>query len=220
MPTSAPDGPATPGRGGHHWWLAAAAVVLVLAGGIAWFAQAPGTGSVAGSGAGPGVSATPEIGTTREATPARWAPGAPRRVVIPRLGVRAPVLPVKAPGGTLVPPSDPQQLGWWAGGARPGAERGSALVAGHTVHDGGGALDDLETLRRGDAVTVRTDHGTIRYEVRRVAVFSKGSVAQQAERLFSQSVPGRLVLVTCEDWDGERYLSNVVAVATPVSGGS
>jgi hypothetical protein len=28
-------------------------------------------------------------------------------------------------------------------------------------------------------------------------------------------VRGRLVLVTCEDWDGTRYLSNVVVVATP-----
>jgi len=30
-------------------------------------------------------------------------------------------------------------------------------------------------------------------------------------------VPGRLVLITCEDWDGERYLSNVVVTATPVA---
>ena len=164
-------------------------------------------------------SATPETGTTREATPARWEPGAPRRVVIPRLGVRAPVVPVAAPGGTLVPPSDPQRLGWWAGGARPGAARGSALVTGHTVHTGGGALDNLERLRGGDAVTVRTDRGTIHYEVRRVAVYSKGSVARHARRLFSQTVAGRLVLVTCEDWDGERYLSNVVVVAAPVGGG-
>jgi len=88
------------------------------------------------------------------------------------------------------------------------------------VHTGGGALDDLERLHRGDAVTVRTDRGTIRYDVRRVAVYSKGSVARHARRLFSQTVAGRLVLVTCEDWDGERSLSNVVVVATPVGGGS
>ena len=45
-------------------------------------------------------------------------------------------------------------------------------------------------------------------------------MADHAERLFSQDVPGRLVLVTCEDWDGERYLSNVVVVAEPASGSS
>ena len=47
--------------------------------------------------------------------------------------------------------------------------------------------------------------------------FSKGSLADHAQRLFSQEVRGRLVLVTCEDWDGSTYLSNVVVVATPVS---
>ena len=31
-----------------------------------------------------------------------------------------------------------------------------------------------------------------------------------------QEVPGRLVVLTCEDWDGARYLSNVVVVADPV----
>ena len=51
----------------------------------------------------------------------------------------------------LVPPADPQRVGWWGEGAAPG-ERGRALVAGHTVHTGGGALDDLETLEPGDRV--------------------------------------------------------------------
>ena len=167
------------------------------------------------------MSGSPAGGTdaAREATPARPVPGAPRRVLVPALGVDARVLPVRAPGGTLVPPSDPQQLGWWAGGARPGDATGSALVTGHTVHTGGGALDDLETLNRGDAVTVRTDRGRVRYVVRSVSVYSKGSLAHHAQVLFSQEVSGRLVLITCEDWDGSRYLSNVVVMATPVARG-
>jgi len=138
-------------------------------------------------------------------------------VVIPTLQVRAPVVPIKAPNDTLVPPADPRQLGWWADGARPGAARGSALVTGHTVHTGGGALDNLEQLTRGQGVFVRTDRGRIVYEVERVRVYSKGRIARDAERIFSQESPGRLVLVTCEDWDGTRYLSNVVVVAGPVS---
>jgi LPXTG-site transpeptidase (sortase) family protein len=136
-------------------------------------------------------------------------------VVIPALHVDAPVVPVHAPGRTLVPPSDPTTLGWWVDGAEPGARRGSALVAGHTVHTGGGALDDLEKLRRGDPVVVRTDRGTIHYVVRQVRVYAKGRIAADARRLFSQRVAGRLVLLTCEDWNGERYLSNVVVTATP-----
>lgn len=129
------------------------------------------------------------------------------------------MIPVRAPNRTLVPPRDPQVLGWWADGAEPGASTGSALVTGHTVHAGGGALDDLERLRRGDLVVVRTQRGTIRYDVRRVHVYRKGALAARAEHVFSQHVPGRLVLITCEGWNGERYLSNVVVTAVPRSGG-
>lgn len=204
--------PTTTGRGRHHWWLTAAGVVLVLGGAFAWSAQEPVARAPLEDSSG---RASPAGAAAPREVRARWVHGAPRRVVIPPLDVDAAVVPVRAPGGTLIPPSDPQQLGWWAAGARPGDRRGSALVTGHTVHTGGGALDDLETLRRGDRLTVVTDGGRIRYAVRSVAVYAKGSLAKQAERLFSQEVPGRLVLITCEDWDGSRYLSNVVVTATP-----
>ncbi len=156
------------------------------------------------------------VGTTfaRHGRPA-WKPGVPRRVVIERLRMDAPVVPISTTGDALIPPSDPQQLGWWSAGAQTGARRGSALVTGHTVHDGGGAMDNLERVHTGDRVTVYTGRGIIPYDVRSVEVFGKGSVARHAKRLFSQEVRGRLVLITCEDWDGTRYLSNVVVVATP-----
>ncbi len=159
---------------------------------------------------------TAVVGTTfhRHGRPA-WKPGVPRRVVIERLGMDAPVVPITTSGNALTPPSDPQMLGWWSAGAQTGARRGSALVTGHTVHTGGGALDNLERMQTGDRVTVYTGRGTIPYDVRSVEVFGKGSVARHAQRLFSQEVRGRLVLVTCEDWDGTRYLSNVVVVARP-----
>jgi LPXTG-site transpeptidase (sortase) family protein len=157
------------------------------------------------------------VGTTfhRDGRPA-WKPGVPRRVVIERLRMDAPVVPISTVGSALTPPSDPQQLGWWSAGARTGARQGSALVTGHTVHTGGGAMDNLERLRTGDRVTVYTSRGIIAYDVRSVEVFGKGSIARHAQRLFSQRVPGRLVLVTCEDWDGTQYLSNVVVMAKPV----
>jgi LPXTG-site transpeptidase (sortase) family protein len=200
--------------------VAAAGVALIAVGVALWLVQTSGTEAMtAAPAAGPGRATSPASGSTAEPTaePVRAPrePGAPERVRIPALRVDAPVLPVRAPGRTLVPPSDPQRLGWWADGAEPGAARGSALVAGHTVHTGGGALDHLEDLEPGDLVVVRTDRGTLRYDVRRVRVFSKGRIADHAAELFSQDVPGRLVLVTCEDWDGQRYLSNVVVTATP-----
>lgn len=201
-------------------WLAAVGAVLVVTGLIAWQLQAP-----AADPSDPVVTATPGAPDAPAPDPVPASqpaagtaqPGAPRRVVIPALAVDAPVVPVQVSRDTLVPPADPHQLGWWADGARPGAERGSALVAGHTVHGGSGALDHLEQLTAGEQVVVVTLGGRIVYEVVRVRVYSKGRIARHAERLFSQEVTGRLVLVTCEDWDGSRYLSNVVVVARPVA---
>lgn len=142
--------------------------------------------------------------------------GPPSRVVLPRLSIDVPVVAIDAPGGVLTPPDDPQVLGWWRAGAVPGARRGSALITGHTVSSGGGALDDLETLEAGDRATVRTRHGSIDYRVGRVEIFRKATLAQEAARVFSQQVPGRLVLITCEDWNGTTYESNVVVTARPV----
>lgn len=193
--------------------LAAAGSLLAAAGAVVWLTH----GDAASVTADPAARATtpPPVGTTAEPVKAPAEPGSPRRVLIPALHVSAPVMPVKAPDRTLVPPSDPTRLGWWADGAKPGAREGSALIAGHTVHTGGGALDDLEQLDAGDEVTVRTDRGTVHYVVERVRVYSKGRIADDAARLFSQDSPGRLVLITCEDWDGTRYLSNVVVTAVP-----
>jgi LPXTG-site transpeptidase (sortase) family protein len=142
--------------------------------------------------------------------------GRPVRLVIPALDVTAPIIGVDAPEGVLTPPGDPELLGWWRGGAVPGARTGSSLVTGHTVHAGDAPMNDLEHLVAGDDVLVDTDVGRISYVVTFVRIFRKASLAQSSAQIFSQSVPGRLVLITCEDWDGEKYLSNVVVIAVPV----
>ena len=209
------------GRGHPQRWVAAVGVVLVVGGLGSWLTQSPVASTSDMPGAAPtqaGETPPPGTGTTAKHVRAPWEPGAPRFLVIPALDVSAEVVPVEAPNDTLVPPADPQQLGWWADGARPGAVHGSALVTGHTVHGGGGALNHLEDLTRGDRVLVRTDRGRIAYRVDRVRIYSKGRLARDAEQIFSQDVPGRLVLITCEEWDGSRYLSNAVAIARPVSG--
>ena len=163
-------------------------------------------------------AATPVVLPRRTKTPLPSTPqpgtGAPRRVLIDSLGVDAPVIAVVTQGRTLDPPADPQVLGWWSGGSKPGDVLGSALVTGHTVHDGGGALDELEQIRPGALITVHTANGVVRYRAENVDVLDKGTIARQAPRLFSQEVPGRLVLVTCEDWDGTGYRSNVVVTAS------
>jgi LPXTG-site transpeptidase (sortase) family protein len=158
-------------------------------------------------------SATGDVGRVATTTPRRAR--APRVIVVPSLGVRAPVLGIRTEDGALTPPSDPQEVGWWSGGSRPGAATGAAVITGHTVHTGGGAFDDLETLTRGDRVVVGAAHRQVAYEVASVQVLSKSELARRSASLFSRSGPGRLVLVTCEDWDGTGYLSNVVVTARP-----
>ncbi|HET7533929.1 MAG TPA: class F sortase [Nocardioidaceae bacterium] len=144
------------------------------------------------------------------------ATGRPLWVRVPDLGVSVPVVAIAAAGSALVPPSDPQVLGWWRDGAEPGALSGTAVVTGHTVSTGGGALDHLHRLDRLDRLVVETDAGRITYRVTDVVRYSKPALERVASRVFSQEVPGRLVLVTCTDFDGQHYLANTLVFADPL----
>jgi LPXTG-site transpeptidase (sortase) family protein len=146
----------------------------------------------------------------------RDAAGVPLRLTIPVLGIRAKVVGIAAPDGVLTPPADPSVLGWWKAGVVPGARHGNALITGHTVHTGGGAFDEITSLRPGDRLRIATVNGHIRYVVRSVVVYSKAELEQRAERVFPQDGPSRLALITCDDWDGTAYQSNAVVFATPV----
>jgi LPXTG-site transpeptidase (sortase) family protein len=141
--------------------------------------------------------------------------GRPVRVSIPSLGVTAPVIPIAAAAGTLEPPNDPYVWGWWNDGADAGAAVGSALITGHTVHNGPAPMNNLDTIKLGAKVNVTTTQGGIPYRVIMVRIFRKASLARSAGTVFSQTVPGRLVLVTCDDWNGTEYLSNAVVIAVP-----
>jgi LPXTG-site transpeptidase (sortase) family protein len=204
-------------------------VGILAVGGIVWSVQhdsGDGPAAAKGAPASPIPRTGPDPEFRIEIPPLRPTPtpepkpriqaGSPERLLIPSLGVDSAIVPITAPGGTLTPPADAQQVGWWSPGAEPGARTGSALVTGHTLSRGGAALQDLETLEVGDRIAVRTVNGRIGYRVRDVQVFDKGRVAERATELFSQTSPGRLVVITCEDYDGSVYLSNVVVTAKPI----
>jgi LPXTG-site transpeptidase (sortase) family protein len=143
--------------------------------------------------------------------------GTPSGISVPRLQVDSSVVPISGATGVLLPPSDPQVIGWWREGRVPGAGRGTAVLTGHTVHTGGGAFDHLDALLPGDQVEVRTDHGVVSYRVRSVTDYEKGALAAHAQEIFRRTGPGRLVLITCSQWDGHEYLANTVVDAVPVS---
>lgn len=142
--------------------------------------------------------------------------GGPTRILLPQIAVSAQVIPIAADGRSLTPPSNPRVVGWWSSGAQPGAGLGSAVLTAHTVHTGGGAFDDLDKLRPGAIVTVISSTRRIRYVATSVTNYPKRSLAKHAAELFDQTTRGRLVLVTCEDWNGEVYLSNAVVIAEPI----
>jgi len=129
--------------------------------------------------------------------------------------LHARVLPIDVVGGVLTPPDDPTTVGWWREGALAGSASGTVVLTGHTVHDGGGAMDDLEQIQPRERVLLTVRGTAVVYRVTRVVVLSKQALADRAQALFGQQGPERLVLVTCEDWNGHEYESNVVVTARP-----
>jgi LPXTG-site transpeptidase (sortase) family protein len=138
---------------------------------------------------------------------------------IPRIGVDTHVVPVKSnEEGILEPPRDLTVAGWWSGGAAPGEAQGSAVLVGHAVRNkGGGVFDDLGDLSRGDAIEVEGSRSTLTYRVQSNDVLSKDDVARDAEQIFDQTGAGRLVVITCGDFEGTVWRSNIVIIAAPVS---
>ena len=144
--------------------------------------------------------------------------GSPDNLAVPSVGIDAPVVPIEtSTDGVLSPPADVDTAGWWQRSAEPGARAGQVLVTGHTVHDGPGVLNAMDRVQAGDRVRLRSGHQTAIYRATAVAVYSRAEVAELARKLFGQDRGrGRLVLVTCTDWNGEDYESNIIVFADPV----
>ena len=142
-------------------------------------------------------------------------PADPVLLVVPSVDIEAPVVPIRLTEDLVLdPPREVREVGWWDRSAQPGSETGSTVIAGHSVHTGGGALDPLRGVTRGAVVDVRTAEGTMRYLVKRKVVYDKDELAVNAVSVFGQEGgQGRLVLVSCTDWDGTAYESNVVVYA-------
>jgi Sortase domain len=144
----------------------------------------------------------------------------PDRVVVDALGVDSPLLTTLVDAdGALVPPADPDLLGWWRG-VRPGSGAGSVVVAGHVDSErfGPGPLARLVDLVPGDrAVLTGPDGVRMEYVVRGVETFVKEQLP--AAELFTADGAERLVLVTCGgtfDRASGSWDSNIVAVLDPV----
>ncbi len=168
----------------------------------------------------PGQASPNLFGPAEEPVEPPEDPGGEDVLYIPAIDLHAPIEDIEMDtSGVLSPPADTDVVGWWQRSAEPGARRGQTVITGHTVHDGGGVMNDLGKLGRGDVVRLRDDNKVVEYRVTDIATLSLQEVADNAQMLFGQDrEKGRLVLVTCTDWVDGDYLSNIIVVAEPVRG--
>lgn len=176
---------------------------------------APSSSGTAASGAGP----LPPV-TTRPAAPTQTAVPAPVRLVVPALGVDAPVDAVGVePDGQMTLPEDVARVGWYRFGPAPGSD-GSAVIAGHVddAEQGLGAIAPLGEAAVGTEVQVTDAAGT----TTTWRVVSRELITKQAlpvDTLFRRDGPPRLTLITCGGPflpEYRSYRDNVVVVAEPV----
>jgi hypothetical protein len=194
-------------------------VAVALGVPAAWWATRPAASAgTPPTAARPPVVAPPAPG----AAPARTAPvSPPARLLVPALGVDAPVDPVGVTDrGDLVIPEEVDRVGWYRFGPAPGAPAGSVVVAGHvdSARQGRGALFDLRSLAVGARIDLVTESGrTLRYRVTGRETIAKRRLP--TERLFDRDGAPRLVVVTCGgpfDRATSAYRDNLVVAADPV----
>ncbi|MFF4759025.1 sortase domain-bontaining protein [Streptomyces sp. NPDC001292] len=87
----------------------------------------------------------------------------PRRLEIPDLGVRAPVVArgPDARGAVEPPPDQAGTVGWYGAGVKPGASGTALLVGDLGAGSRPGAFGRIGSLRPGEAVRVVRDDGSV-----------------------------------------------------------
>ncbi|MEV4244016.1 class F sortase [Streptosporangium canum] len=145
--------------------------------------------------------------------------GEPTRIMIPRIGVNAPlvVLGLEGDGTLAVPPLDHADVaGWYGGGPTPG-EPGSAVIVGHLdTRTGPAVFARLDELRPGDAIGVARGDGTVAlFAVERLEQAPKDRFP--ADRVYGRTGGRRLRLVTCGgsfDQARRSYDDNIIVHAS------
>ena len=146
-------------------------------------------------------------------------PSTPKRLVIPRLGVNAPIksLGLDRAGAIQTPPiSNPNLVGWYRGGPTAG-EAGPAIMLGHKdTNTRSAVFTRLHELEYGDKIEVYRLDGT-------VAVFTVGGIEQAnkqtfpTNRVYGHADNAELRLITCGgsyNRSTGHYVDNVIVYAT------
>jgi LPXTG-site transpeptidase (sortase) family protein len=144
----------------------------------------------------------------------------PARLKIPSIGVNAHVEQVGVKDdGSMGTPTAFGDVGWYAPGAKPGSEKGSAVIAGHVDNalTTAGVFEHLVQVKVGDYVVVEDAAGkSVIYKV----ISSQSYPANQAplSQIFATDGAPQLVLITCTgNWvtSQKQFDERLVVVAVP-----
>ena len=143
----------------------------------------------------------------------------PSTLSIPKIGVNAAIVGVglKANGAMQTP--DPNQVGWYERGPRPG-DPGPAVLIGHVDSRTDPAVfHRLGQLRPGDEILVgRADGTTARFLVERLERHPKAALP--TSRIWTKANRPLLRLITCTgsfDHATGHYRDNLIVYASPTS---
>ena len=114
---------------------------------------------------------------------------------------------------------DSVAAGWFRLGAKPGSQKGSAVIVGHVDHkEREGVFYARRRLELGEEVIVTDDAGkNYRYVV--TERFQVGKDDLPIQTLFQRDGDPVLTLITCGgkfDRQERRYADNIVIRATPI----
>ena len=149
--------------------------------------------------------------------PGAAAPPGPSTLSIPRIGVRAAIVAVgRKPNGAMETP-DPDLVGWYRFGPRPG-EPGPAVLVGHVdTKTAPAVFYRLRQLRSGDEILVgQPDGTTTRFLVGRLEQHPK--TALPTNRIWTRAKRPLLRLITCAgsyDHATRHYRDNLIVYASP-----
>jgi LPXTG-site transpeptidase (sortase) family protein len=140
----------------------------------------------------------------------------PVRILIPAIGVSAPVIPENLNADrTLQVPDSFSEAGWFTRGPEPG-EPGPAVIVGHVDSvNGPGAFYHLRALKNGDLIKVALKNGwTVRYLVSSHLAAPKNDFPTKL--VYGRTEKPTLRLITCDgqfDTSTGHYIDNYIVFA-------
>jgi hypothetical protein len=157
------------------------------------------------------------IGRLNQPHPDSASPTGPMAIAIPSIGVKAGIVEVglQADGAMQLP--DPDQVGWYKHGPRPGAP-GPAVLIGHVdTRTDPAVFYRLRQLRPGDEILIsQRDGSTTRFLVGRLERHPK--TALPTKRIWPTTSRPLLRLITCGgsfDRATGHYRDNIILYASP-----